>query len=168
MEAILASPLLAGLQASPAGPGRRRERVARADRFEAEAISERSTMASASARSTAAWAGLQGGDLDDRCSEPSTQAPGYFSGALASDGSSGASDSLAVGRHDSRGSAQLWSGSMLTQGLMLAVPEESGSMLAQGLAQDELFLPATSPFTHSSASRQSALLRHGEIRCVRL
>jgi hypothetical protein len=112
-DAILASPLLAGLtrtntKAFPAAP----------DWQQLEALSESSTTAKASPLKRTAWADLE----DDECSECSTQAPGYCSSTLSSDGSSWASDGLVARRRSSGSSAESWSGSMLAQGLMPALP----------------------------------------------
>lgn len=115
MDAILASPLLAGLRRTGT---------------EAKGLSECSATPKASPDKKAAWADLQD---DDGCSECSTQAPGYFSGALSSDGSSAASDGLAARRRGSDCSAQPWSGSMLAKGLLAAVPEEKGAQPPIGL-----------------------------------
>jgi hypothetical protein len=120
MDAILASPLLAGLRRTSTESKQR----------EAKGRSELSATCEASPNKKAAWADLQD---DDGCSECSTQAPGYFSGALSSDGSSVASDGLAARRRGSTSSAQPWSGSMLAKGLLAAVPEEKGAQPPVGL-----------------------------------
>ena len=96
-DAILASPLLAGLTEAPG---------------------ERSTTSKAKAY----WADLQD-DHDDGFSDCSTQSPGYLSSALWSDGSGCASDDPAASRLGSGSAEQPWSGSMLARGLMPSLPE---------------------------------------------
>ncbi|CAK0861976.1 unnamed protein product [Prorocentrum cordatum] len=131
MDAILASPLLAGLRRTAgtgaptaAAQGQRRERAERPRQREAERLREAATTRAALPRKRAAWADLQDDHLDGSCSECSTRAPGSCSGALSSDGSGAASDGLAGRRRGAGGSEQQrWSGSMLAQGLLPVVLE---------------------------------------------
>ena len=103
-DAILASPLLAGLTDAPG---------------------ERPTASRASLQKKACWADLQD-DPNDGCSDCSTQSPGSLGGALWSDGSGWASDALAASRRRSGSPDHPWSGSMLAQGLMPSMPEARG------------------------------------------
>ncbi|CAK0813309.1 unnamed protein product, partial [Prorocentrum cordatum] len=123
---LLASPLLPGLVRADteAHSAPWHEGAAWAEPWEPGPLSGRSATTAASPRKKSAWADIQD-DFDDEASECSTHSPDCSSGSLSSDGSCEASDGQAARRRGPSSLVQPRSGSVLAQGLMPILPEET-------------------------------------------